>query len=224
MELAHVVKGTHTATFNEKNEFTRKLLATLEAHQSAEQTILTNESLTQQGKAEALQKVGTTETAPALKWIRKVIKEKQEADQRDRTRFFTVDSGLKDPAERLPTFVYLWDKFDTFDQSTRVTQFLQAAEQDQVVVMAALLDNPLGPMIPQEVKIAGLTERAKRLSPQAVESFEQNQLLLEYLTMVRDWVGRWLALEVRVEIPVIRTHLGDEIADVLTTQVTGLPA
>jgi hypothetical protein len=223
MELAHVVKGTSTPTLNEKNGYIRNALAVLEAHQTSEHKILSDESLTQQGKAEALKKVGTEKTAPALKFIPTEITKLQARDQHWRTQFFTVDSALKDPAERLPIFVYLWDKFDTLDQSTRVTQFLQAAEQDQVVVMAALLENPLGALIPEEVKIAGLTERAKRLTPRDYENFEQNQILLEFLVMARDWIARWLALEVRVEISVLRTNLGDEIADVLTTQVTGLP-
>ena len=33
--------------------------------------------------------------------------------------------------------------------------------------------------------------------------------------MIRDWLARWLRLEVGVELSVIRTNFGDEIADAL---------
>jgi len=215
MELAHTVSGMTTDTLNEKSGHIRKLLTILEAHQSVAKNIDANLSLSQQGRMDALRKLATSETAPALKWLRPEIAKLQEKDQHYHDQFFTVDSGIKDLAERMPIFVYLWDKFDVLDQSARVTQFLESAERDEVRVMAAMLENPLGAMVDENVKIAALTERAKRLTPQDVENFEQTQLLLEFLTMARDWIARWLNQEVGVGIAVLRTNLGDEVADAL---------
>ena len=219
MESEHVVNGATDTTIIEKRTFGRKLLMALDDHTAAENGINSNESLSQQGKLEALKKLGTETTAPALKWMKNVIKEKQEKDQRYRTQFFTITSGIDNAVERMLKYSYLWSKLDLLDQTARVTQFLQAAEQDQVVILSAMLENPFGPMVDKEVKERALTERAKRLTPNDYQNFEQNQILLEFLTMSRDWIARTLALEVGVEIPVIRTNFGDEIADALT----GLP-
>jgi hypothetical protein len=215
-ELGRVSSAINTSTINEKSGHIRKLLTTLEAHQSIEHGINANESLSQEGKAQALAKLGTNETAPGFKWLKTVVTRLQDIDGRYRDQFFTVDSGIKEAAERLPIFVYLWSKLDALDPSERITQFCQASEQDQVKVLAAMLENPLGPMINEEVKERALTERAKRLTPRDYENYQQNQLVLEFLLMARDWIARWLALEVRVDLSVIRTNLGDEIADALS--------
>lgn len=222
-ELAHVVKGTDTATINEKNDFIRKMLPVIEAHESVENNINRNEGLSQQGKLEALKKLGTNETAPSLKWLKNVIGDLEAKDQGHRKRFYTIDSGITDVAERMPILVYLWTRLDVLDVQGRVTRFLLAAEQDELVILSAMLTNPEGMMVDEDVKQRGLTERAKRLAPPEYHHFEQNQILLNFLTVARDWIARWLAVEVRVELPVIRANFGDEIADVLTTQVTGIP-
>jgi len=222
-ELARPVKSVRTEWLNRKNELTRKALFVLEQHQSEENKIISNESLTSQGKQEAIRTLATKETVPQLKWLRNVIKDLQETDQGYRKRFFTVTSGIENPEERMPTYVYLWGKLDALDPNERIKQFLQAAEADQLKVLAAMLENPLGAMVDEEVKERALTERAKRLFPQQYEAYEQNALLLEYLVMTRDWTGRWLGMEVGVEIKAIRDALGDEIADTLTVQQTGIP-
>ena len=215
MESEHVVNGSTDATIIEKRTLGHKLLLILDAHQSVEDSINANESLSQQGKLEALKKLGTETTAPALKWLKIIIQEKQEKDQRYRTQFYTITSGIDDAVERMLTYTYMWGKFDPMDQSARVTQFLQSAERNEVRVMAAMLEHPFGSMIDEEVKERALTERAKRLTPNDYQNFEQNQILLEVLTMARDWIARTLALEVGVDTAVIRATFGDEIADAL---------
>lgn len=221
-ELARVVKSTRTDTLNRKNEWVLKLLGVLEQHAAEEKKVLGNESLTQQGKRQALATFATKETAPGLTWVRNLVGDLEQTDQDYRTRFYTIDSGIQDPAVRLPTFVYVWGKLDTLDVTGRMTRFAQAAERDDVVVMAAMLENPLGPMITDDVNERALTERAKRRFPQAYDNFQQNTYLLEVLKTYRNWIGRWLVDEVGVEIRVIREAFGDEIADTLTVQQTGL--
>lgn len=223
MELARPVKSAHTDTLNAKNEYIRNTLAPLEREASEEAKLAANESLSHQGKAEALKTFATRETVPALKWMRTEIEQRQAKDQRYRTQFFTIDSGLKDPTERLLTYTYLWNKFDLLDPSARITRFCQAADADEVKVMAAMLENPFGAMVADEVKERALTERAKRLTPRDYDNFEQNQILLEFLTMVREWVARWLFNEIHVEISVLRTNFGDDIAKMFEHQTTGIP-
>ncbi|MHC9064015.1 hypothetical protein ACYX34_15170 [Nitrospira sp. CMX1] len=221
-ELGRVVKSTRTDTLNLKNKWTAKLLEVLEQHAVEEKKVLLNESLSQQGKQQALATFATNETAPQLKWVRNLVKDREQADQGYRTQFYTIDSGIKDAAVRMPTFTYLWSKLDTLDLTGRITRFTQAAEKNEVVVMTGMLENPLGQMVNEDVKERALTERAKRLFPQHYENFEQNAYLLEFLRTYRNWIGRWLADEVGVEVKVIRENLGDEIADVLTVQRTGV--
>lgn len=222
-ELAQPTKQTvKSEILNRKNELILKLLAVLEQHAADEAKIFSNESLSGQGKQQALRRLGN-ETAPRLKWIGNVIRDMEAVDQRFKTRFFTINSGIEDPAVRMPTFTYLWSKLDTLDPNERITRFSQAAEGNEVLVLAGMLANPLGAMVTEEVKERALIERAKRLTPREYENFEQNQLLLEYMTMVRDWVGRWLFGEVGVEIQPIREALGDALANALTVQRTGIP-
>jgi len=220
-ELVRPVKSMLTKWFNRKNELTAKALFVLEQHAAREDKINANLSWTQQGQRDANRTQTTNETVPALKFLRNVIKDLQETDQNSRQRFFTIKPGIEDAAVRMPTYTYLWQALDPLDQSERITRFMQAAEADNVLVMAAMLENPFGAMVNEDVKQRALTERAKRRFPKDYETFEQNQLLLDYLIMLRDWLGRWLALEIGVEIAAIRDSLGDEIADILTMQVPG---
>lgn len=224
MELARPVKGAHTDTLNAKNEYIRNTLAPLEREASEEAKLAANESLTHQGKAAAIKSFATRDTVPALAWIRKEIERLAAKDQRYRTQFFTIDSGLKDPTERLLTYTYLWDKLDSLDPTACIKRFCQAADGDEVKVMAAMLENPFGAMVEEEVKERALTERAKRLTPRDYDNFEQNQILLEFLTMVREWVARWLFNEIHIDIPVLRTNFGDEIAATFEHQIAGVPA
>ena len=223
-ELLHTVKGLSNDALKAKNEFIVKLLMTLDAHASVEDNINRNESLSQAGKLDALKRLGTNETAPALRWVKNVIKEKREKHQQYESQFNQITSGIDDAVKRMPIFIYLWNRFDVLDPNARIKQFLTAAEQDQVVILSAMLENPFGPMVDKEVKERALTERAKRLFPRDYEDSEQNQILLEFLVAFRDWIARWLNQEVRVEIQGLRANLGDEVADFLTTQVTGIPA
>lgn len=223
-ELVRTLKQTvSTETLNRKNELTTKLLEVLEQHAAGEHKIFSNESLTGQGEKQALSTLGTEETVPKLKWMQRVVTDLEGVEQGYRMQFFTITSGIKDPAERMPIFTFLWTKLDVLVPSERIKQFAQAAESDELVILAAMLENPLGSMVNEEVQERVLTERAKRRFPQPYENFEQNALLLEFMTMARDWVGRWLFGEVGVEIQAIRDALGDELADMLTQQTTGLP-
>lgn len=222
-ELARPVKAAHTETLMEKNKHILRAENVLELYVSEEAKNDANESLSHQGKAEANKAFATRETVPALKWIWTEIKHLQAKNQNHRAQFFTIDSGIKDTAERLLTYTYLWNKFDPLDQSHRVTQFAQAAEHDQLIVLGAMLENPLGPMVTEEVKERVLTERAKRLTPREYDNYEQNQILLEFLLMVHEWIARWLFNEIHIDIPVLRTNFGDAIADMFEHQTTGIP-
>ncbi|HEV8329178.1 MAG TPA: hypothetical protein VGQ08_17010 [Nitrospiraceae bacterium] len=223
-ELTRVVKSVRSEWLKDKNKHINGMLEPLKQYEGEAAKNDANESLSQQGKRDANRIYATKETLPRLKDIPNAIKDLQEKDQRLRAQFFQIDSGIKDPAERMPTYSYLWHTLDALDPNERIARFCLAAEHDEVVVMAAMLENPLAPMVTEDVKERALSERAKRLYPKQYEAYEQIGLLLEFLVTFRDWIGRVLFGEVGVEIPVIRTNLGDAIADALDVQVTGIPA
>ena len=224
-QLGFSPKTLSTDVLNERNSILIKLTKVLEGHDASELLILRDESRTQSGKAAALKTPGTDETSPALKFMKNIIDGLETKDANYRKRFFSVDSGIVNITERMAVFGYLWNKFDTLDQSARVTQFAQAAEQDQVRVLASMLEHPLvDTMVSDDVRQRTLTARARRLYPQPYDNFEQNQVVLELLVMIRDWLGRWLGIELRVEISILRTNLGDAVGDFLDAQTrTGLP-
>lgn len=217
------MKATHTETLEEKNKFAHRALTVLERYASEENKHAANESLSHQGKAQANKTFATNQTVPALKWLQTEIERLQAKDHRYRTQFFTIHSGIAGAVERMLMYTYLWPKLDPLDQSARVTRFSQAAAHDQLVVLSAMLEHPLGPMVEAEIKERVLTQRAKRLTPRDYDNFEQTQILLEFLVMVREWIAQWLFNEIRVEIPVLRTNFGDDIADMFEHQTTGIP-
>lgn len=216
--------GTTTDSVNEKNALIMKIRGVLEAHDAAAETIQKDQARSEQGKAEAIKRIGTEQTAPALKFLRRVIEALEAKDEGYRKRFFSIDSGITDIVERMAVFTYLWGRLDTLDPSARMTQFAQAAEQDQVRVLVSMLEHPLvDTLVSEDVRERVLTERAKRLFPKPYANFEQTQIVLGFLTMIRNWIGTWL-LEIGVPLEAIRSALGDEIANALTPQTrTGIP-
>lgn len=223
-QLGHSPKGLSTAVLNERNAAILKVVKTLEEHDADELLILRDESRSPAGKAEALKKLGTEKTAPSLRWLRRIVEALELKNENYRAKFFTVDSGITNVVEKMAIMSYLWNRFDVLDGPQCGTRFLLAAERDEVLVLAALLTNPFGVAVPDDVRLRGLSERAERLYPQPYNNFQENQIVLELLTMIRDWLARWLALELRVEIPVLRENLGDAVGDFLDAQLrTGLP-
>ena len=223
-QLGHSPKGLSTDVLTERNTLILKLIKVLETHDADELLILRDESRSQQGKLEALKKLGTEQTAPSLKFMKSVIDALQTKDQNYRKRFFTVDSGITNIVEKMGVMSYLWNRFDVLDGPQCSTRFLRAAEVDEVVVLSALLTNPGGVLVDADVQRRALTDRAQRLYPQQYENFTQNQIVLELLTMIRDWFGRWLNQEIGVPVEVVRTNLGDNAATRLDVQTrSGLP-
>ncbi len=213
-ELAHTVHAMTNDTLMEKIADIKKLSTTLEDHQREDHKIMSDLGLSQQGQMEKLKKLAIDKTIPSLKWLKDKIEKLDANAQRLRSEFLTIDSGIKDPTERIQIYVYLWGKLDGLDANARAKRFLIAAEADEVKTLAAILAHPEGEMVDQEIKERALFERAKRLKPQDHETFEQAELLSEFLTTMRDWMSRWLAEEIGVEPNILRTNLGAELTDV----------
>lgn len=216
-ELAHTIPGMTTDTLNTKRQYIIDIRAKLDAHEAEDHTIMTNLGLSQQGQMEAIKKLAIDRTIPALKWLKVEIEKLDAKVQRLKSEFLSIDSGIKDPTERIQTYVYLWGKFDQLDPNARIKRFCLAAEANEVTTMAAMdahPEYPEGTMITQEVRERALYERAQRLRPQDFENYEQAELLSEFLTMIRDWLSRWLSEEIGVEPSILRTNLGANIADV----------
>ena len=224
VQLGHSPRSLSTDVLTERNAIILKLIKVLETHDVDELIILKDESRSPAGKLAALKKLGTDETAPSLKFMRNIIDGLETKDANYRKRFFTVDAGITNIVERMAIMSYLWVKLDVLNSAGCSTRFLRAAEQDEVVVLSAMLTNPGGVLVAEDVRVRALNERAQRLYPEPYANFEQNQVVLELLVMIRDWVARWLNQEIGVPVEAIRTNLGDDAATRLDVQTrSGLP-
>jgi uncharacterized protein YhaN len=206
--------GLTTDSFNTKRTHIRDTKTLLEEFQREDHKIMANLGLSQQGQREKLKKYAIDETIKNLKWQKKEIEDLEAKVKRLRSEFLAVDSTIKDPAERISTFIYLWQKLDVLDPNGRTKRFALAGEKDEVKTLAAMLSHPEGEMVPQDVKERVLFERAARLRPQDHTNLEQAELLLEFLVMIRDWISKWLSEEIGVEPKILRDNLGADIADV----------
>lgn len=222
MELTRAMPQMTSDSLNVKRQYIKDLLTTMEAHQSVEKGILANLGLNQVGQMTQIKKLATETTIPALKWLKPEIEKVDAIVQRLKAEFLTVDSTIKDPAERISTFIYLWQKLDVLDPNARIKRFALAAEHDEAKTLSAMLSHPEGEMIPPDMKERVLFERAQRLRPQDFENYEQAELLSEFLTMIRDWIARWLVEEVRVDPAIVNINLGANIAEV--RELTGAGA
>lgn len=216
-EETRVVKGTNADSFATKNGWAAKTLPILEAYAAKEKTILSNEKLSPSGKRDALIQLGTA-TAPQFKWLSNVVEGLEKSDKDYKAKFFKVKSTLTDAVERMTIHNYVWGKVDSMDLAGRIQRFDQAAQEDDIEILVAMTTNPMGSMIPKEMEERSLGARAQRWFPQPFENYQQNTYLLEVAKTYRNWIARWLVVEVGVEVQVIRQSFGDAIADILVTQ------
>jgi hypothetical protein len=78
------------------------------------------------------------------------------------------------------------------NQAERDRHFLLAAEADRDEVLDALLTSPMGPMVSEEMKQHALDSRAKRLHPNDYAGYQQNTLLLDFVHLLQELIGRRL--------------------------------
>lgn len=197
-----IKKGWTAAMWNTRNEWIVKLLKNLNAHGSEEAEIYRREGdgiIGEKGRIDAVRELATTKTLPQVKWMNNVVMDYEATSQGLRKRFAVIDPNISDPRLRFEMLREIRDTFRALNQHELDARFSLAAEADNVRIMAAMLEAPEGEMVSNVsvdgkpgVKDRALLERAKRLMPNEHQALHNNELLLEYITMLRDWVGRWL--------------------------------
>jgi hypothetical protein len=198
-----ISRGWTAAMWNTRNGWSVKLLGNLNAHATQEAEIYRREGdgiIGEKGRIDAVRELATTKTLPQVKWLGNDVTDREATAQGLRKRFAIIDANITDPKLRFDMLKEIRDDFRGLNQQQLDARFALAAEANNVRVMAAMLEAPAGEMV-SNVSVDGklgakdraLLERAKRLMPEAYQALHVNELLLDYITMLRDWVGwRWL--------------------------------
>lgn len=219
-QLIETKKSQSTEFINTRNGWLTKLIAQLQEYDTAELKILHNEHLAQGGKMAAIRELGE-KFVPTTAWLKNLSTKHQKEDEGFRTRLFDVKSPIENDLVREMRRQEIRRPLARQNQAERDVAFYRAAEQDNDEMLDAMLSSPTGPMVSDGERTRALDARAQRRQPQVYEAYQQNQLLLEYVHMLQELLGRRLhAIGVGVEA--IRSSLGDRIANALAVQQTGI--
>jgi len=197
-----IKKGWTAAMWNQRNEWSVKLLENLNTHATQEAEIYRREGdgiIGEKGRIDAVRELATTKTLPQVKWLGNVGTDREATSQGLRKRFAIIDPNISDPRLQFEMLKEIRDDFKGLNQHELDARFALAAEANNIRIMAAMLEAPAGEMVSNitvdgklGAKDRALLERAKRLMPNEYQALHVNELLREYVVMLRDWVGRWL--------------------------------
>lgn len=204
-------KGWGPGALATRDGWLTRLIEELEEdYEGQELKILSNEHLNPAGKTAAIRDLGM-EFLPTLAWLKTAATRIEGEDQGFRKRLYAVKSPIKDDLRREQRNREIRSLLIGQNQAERDKQFLLAAEQDRDEVLDALLDSPMGPMVSEEMEQRALDARAKRQQPNDYAGFQQNTLLLEYVHMLQDLLGRRL-YSIGVDAAKIKDVLGVTVA------------
>lgn len=210
-QLGEIGKDWSTGSLNTRVGWLNKLIAQLEQYDADELKILNNEHLNQAGKMVAISELGI-KFLSRVEWLKNLVTKHEGEDQGFRTRLYAVKSPVKDnDIRREQRNGEIRSLLVGHNQAERDRHFLLAAEADRDEVLDAMLDSPMGPMVSEEMKQRALDARAKRQQANDYAAFEQNTLLLEYVHMLRDLIGRRL-YSIGVDAAKIKDVLGVTVA------------
>lgn len=190
-----IKKGWTATMWNQRNEWIVKLVGNLNGHATEEAKIYQREGdgiIGEKGRIDAVRELATTKTLPQVSWMKNVVTDREATSQGFRKRFAIIDPNISDPRLRFEMLKEIRDGFKGLNQHELDARFALAAEANNIRVMAAMLEAPGGEMVLSASKDRSLLERAKQIMPNEYQAYHVNNLLLEYIAMFRDWVGRWL--------------------------------
>jgi hypothetical protein len=210
-QRGEIGKDWSTESLNTRIGWLNKLIAQLEQYDAEELKIRSNEHLNSAGKMSAIRELGA-KLLSTVDWLKNLARTHEGEDNGFRTRLYAVKSPIKDNDIRRELRNgeirgFLLGQ----NQAERDTQFLLAADHDRDEVLDAMLDSPMGPMVSEEIKPRALDARAKRQQPNDYAAFEQNTLLLEYVHMLQELIGRRL-YGIGVDAAKIKDVLGVTVA------------
>lgn len=210
-QRGEIGKDWSTESLNTRVGWLNKLIAQLEQYDADELKIRSNEHLNPAGKISAIRELGE-KLLSTVEWLKNLVTKHEGEDKGFRTRLYTVQSPVKDnDIRREQRNGEIRSLLVGQNQAERDRHFLLAAEADRDEVLDAMLDSPMGPMVSEEMKHRALDARAKRQQPNDYAAFEQNTLLLEYVHMLRDLIGRRL-YSIGVDAAKIKVVLGVTVA------------
>lgn len=205
-ELGHIGSDWAPTTIETRNDWLTRLISELTDYDADELKILRNEHLNQTGKMAGIAALATT-LLETLAWLKTAVTKREDEDTRLRTFLYTVTPPIKDDLRRELRNGEIRRTVAGQSQPERDKQFLLAAQEDKDEVLTAMLDNPLGPMVSDDMKRRALEARAQRLHPNDYAGFQQNTLLLNYVHMLQELIGRRL-YAIGVDAAKIKTGLG----------------
>lgn len=209
-QRGEIGKDWSTESLNTRVGWLNKLIAQLEQYDADELNIRSNEHLNPAGKMSAIRERGA-KLLSTVDWLKNLVTKHEGEDQGFRTRLYAVKSPIKDDLRRELRNGDIRRLLVGQNQAERDTQFLLAADQDRDEVLDAMLDSPMGPMVSEEIEQRALDTRAKRQQPNDYAAFQQNTLLLEYVHMLQDLIGRRL-YSIGVDAAKIKNVLGVIVA------------
>lgn len=133
-----------------------------------------------------------TKLLSTVAYLKTRAAKREDEDQRLRKFLYAVNPPIKDELRRELRNAEIRHFLAGQNQPERDRHFLLAAEQDREEILDAMLTGPLGPIVSEEMKHRALDARAQRQHPNDYAGFQQNTLLLDFIHMLQQLIGRRL--------------------------------
>lgn len=190
-QLGQIGKGWSPGSIETRDTWLRDLIAQLMEYDADELKTLRNEHLNQAGKMASIAEKGT-KFLSTVAWLKARATKREAEDQGFRTRLYAVTSPIKDEWRRELRNGEIRRFLARLNQAERDRHFLLASQEDRDEMLDAMLDSPMGPMVSEEMKQRALDARAQRVHGNDYLGFQQNTLLLDFIHMLQELIGRRL--------------------------------
>ncbi len=184
-------KGWSPATIEMRDSLVNQVIADLKDYDADELKTLRNEHLNETGKLASIAEKGT-KFLETVAYLKTRAARREDEDQRLRKFLYAVNPPIKDELRRELRDGEIRHVLAPQNQAERDRHFLLAAEQDRDEILDAMLTGPMGPMVSDEMKHRALHARAQRQHPNDYAGFQQNTLLLDFIHMLQQLIGRRL--------------------------------
>lgn len=209
-QLGVIGNGWSPGSIETRNDLLNQLIADLKDYDAKELKILRNEHLNQNGKMASIAELGT-KFLSTVAYLKTRATRREADDHNFRAQLYAVKSPIKDDLRRELRNGEVRHFLAGQTQAERDGQFSLAAEQDRDEVLDAMLTGPLGPLVSPEMKQRVLDTRAQRLHGNDYLGFQQNTLLLDFIHMLQELIGRRL-YAIGVDASKIKDVLGAIVA------------
>jgi hypothetical protein len=190
-QLGQIGRGWSPGSIEIRDGLLNQLIADLKEYDAAELQTLRNEHLNQNGKMAAIAEKGT-KFLETVAYLKTRATKREAEDHNFRARLYAVTSPIKDDLRRELRNGEIRHFLAAQTQPERDRHFLLASQEDRDEVLDAMLTGPLGPIVSDDMKSRALDARAQRLHGNDYLGFQQNTLLLDFVHMLQELIGRRL--------------------------------